>query len=639
MTKFSARSVEIYDLPLPDACTLLHPESVMLRYFKSHTIDFGALCYLRRRTEGRRKHGKGRDVDLSSFSPERTSQVRALIEFVSEAVGNGRQRRISLDTSHRYLLKFMDWCDANGHCDVLEEEKFARSAFRGYVDYLRRLVSQNQLNNNTAARYHNICRDTLEAFLNIESLDRGINMIARSAIFETPTPVPSEDAQGKVIAWCHSLFYGISELLVEQKSYPFAMAAPEYMRWPGDRLWAFPCQQWCRPPGSLHERHKGPIDHAAYDYDAGHVFTFEELKAQYGHQCTRKQMLRLRAEALRVIAAANRDLRSRSRVDRGILAVKVFMLMFVASTGMNPSQAVSLPCSPELDAALDNPRTERQGFRTIKYRANNRVVWFEIGVQFMPHFRRFLQLRRYLLAGIECPHLFFGYKRTDLYAPVPWTADIFVNTFDILHRFDPTLPKVMPTEWRAAKQDHVIRHNDPHTAARTMQHSVTTALRKYSNGSETAHQMEMGSFLAHVEKVVLACGQKVEHGETRSIGICSAPSHPVPISGQVPVQPDCKGPEGCLFCDQYRVHADETDTRKLLSCRHCIRKTSHLASSQEQFGRVFGVVLGRIGFILGEIGRRDGPLVERIEHEVDVDGELDPYWAIKLETLMELDLV
>ncbi|HJW25891.1 MAG TPA: hypothetical protein VJ576_13425 [Rhodocyclaceae bacterium] len=643
MTEFASRPVEIHKLPLPAEVQILHPELALLLYYKSHTIDVGALCYLRRRTDRRRRPGQGRQVDLSSFSLARAERVRAWIEFASQAVASGRQKVITVDSFHRDFIAFMDWCDGNGHSDVLDGETPARVAFRAYVEHLRRLVSQHELNNNSAASDQNHCRDILSEFLGIECLDRGVNLLMKRAIFDTPTPVPSDDAQGKVIAWCQCLFSGISDLVVDEKPYPFAMTVPEYLHWPGNRLWLFPSEQWCKIPDSPFQRRKGGLnDHIAHDYDNGTIYDLDILTAKYGERCTAKQLMARRSYALLQIKAANRHFRSRRRVERALLAVKTFMILFVAATGMNPAQVVALPWSTELDEALDNPLTERQGFRSIKYRANNRTVHFEIGVQFMPHFRRYLELRRYLLDGCEFELLFVGFRGSrpsNITVPLPQTREIFANTYKILRRFDGSLPKVMPRQWRAAKQDHLVRHHDVHTAARLMQHSIRTAVRKYSNGSEMMHQTEMGNFLTQVEKVVLARDDLLEHGETRSIGLCASPNHPSPISGHVPVTPDCKGPEGCLFCGQYRVHADEVDTRKLLSCRYCIRKTSHLASSQEQFDRVFGVVLNRIGFILSEIGHRDATMVARIEREVDVEGELDPYWTIKLETLMELDLV
>jgi hypothetical protein len=110
----------------------------------------------------------------------------------------------------------------------------------------------------------------------------------------------------------------------------------------------------------------------------------------------------------------------------------------------------------------------------------------------------------------------------------------------------------------------------------------------------------------------------------------------VPIAQAVPIVPGCKSAEGCLYCDKYRVHADETDIRKLLSCRYCLRTTSNRAASLEDYDRTFGAVLRRIDFLLDELKKRDADLVARLENAVDVGGELDVFWSSKLEQLLEL---
>jgi hypothetical protein len=251
-------------------------------------------------------------------------------------------------------------------------------------------------------------------------------------------------------------------------------------------------------------------------------------------------------------------------------------------------------------------------------------------------------LRKYLLNGKDYKYLFFGYGpgRSGLATgPVPLTENVFYGMYLTLTRLTPTLPKVRPMQWRAAKQDYAIRYYDPATAARAMQHSLPTTLKKYSNGSEVTAQIEISSYLRQIENVVLTKDQTFADVEHRSLGVCLSPKHPKGIADQLPVIPDCKSLEGCLFCDKYRVHVDESDIRKLLSARYCVKVTSHLANSPEQFGRLFGYVLQRIDFILNEIKRHDGKMVERIEQEVDIEGELDSFWSTKLEMLMELELV
>jgi hypothetical protein len=149
----------------------------------------------------------------------------------------------------------------------------------------------------------------------------------------------------------------------------------------------------------------------------------------------------------------------------------------------------------------------------------------------------------------------------------------------------------------------------------------------------------MSDFFARIANLVVNKRKPIVRGTDLAVGACASFGAPHPVEGNVPAIPDCRRPEGCLFCDKFRVHADERDTRKLLSCRYCIQQTSHLAASEEQFQRLFNPILGRIQAILDEVDRREAGMVERVRREVEEEGELDPYWAGKLEMLMALELV
>jgi len=114
---------------------------------------------------------------------------------------------------------------------------------------------------------------------------------------------------------------------------------------------------------------------------------------------------------------------------------------------------------------------------------------------------------------------------------------------------------------------------------------------------------------------------------------------PEPIAASLKVQPDCRTVEGCLFCDQYRVHADASDIRKLLSCRHCVRLLSSRAGAIDEYEGSFGVVLRRVDFLLDELRMREPALVAQIELDVDIEGNLDVFWSSKLDQLYELGVV
>lgn len=87
------------------------------------------------------------------------------------------------------------------------------------------------------------------------------------------------------------------------------------------------------------------------------------------------------------------------------------------------------------------------------------------------------------------------------------------------------------------------------------------------------------------------------------------------------------------------MHADDRDVRKLLSCRHLLRRTASLLGHVEHQSDVIGPHLERIEVLLKEIIQHDAAMVARIEQEVDEEGELDQYWASKLEMLLELGVI
>jgi hypothetical protein len=630
--EFTTREVELHHLPLPKRFILLHPNRAVLVYGEGITFDIGSLCYLHRSDKERRR-GKSCEVDLSSFTEERNHSVRKLIEYISYEYKNSGLRIKTVSGRHKSFFRFINYCDNNNYSDIFTNQKCLLNAFRAYVSYIQRLVSQNQLNNNTAAGYQNDVLTFIEGLFGLEHLDRGINLLAKSEIHTEPTTVPDDAAQKKILAWCKCLLNGIYDLVVNQNPYPYHLTVPDYLEWANNKIWVFPAQNWCKTPDQLNNNRKNKL--VLYDYINGKLRTPEEI--QYLH-CIREGRSRHALKRLQShIDRSNQDFHHNERLKLGVLAIKAFAMLFIAATGMNPSQVFSLPWSMSLEKAVLKPANLRQNFRTIKYRASNRFVSFEIGIEYMPYLRRFLLLRKYLLNGQTFIYMFFNFGIRRMAGPKQLSATVFYTIYQTLRRLSPSLPRVLPKEWRAAKQDYLIRNYDPATAALGMQHGLKTGLRKYSNGSETRAQIEMSSYLNQVENVVLKKETEIPGSRENSVGTCASPNHPKAIADHIPLEPNCDGAQGCLFCDKYRAHADEKDTRKLLSARFCIKIiAAHEASNQEQFGRVFGQVFQRIESILREIKRTQKNIVDRVEREVDIYGILDPLWEIKLEKLLIL---
>jgi hypothetical protein len=250
----------------------------------------------------------------------------------------------------------------------------------------------------------------------------------------------------------------------------------------------------------------------------------------------------------------------------------------------------------------------------------------------MPKFKRYLQLRDFLLQDYpDFDGLFFTIGLGHADAPA-YIKTGLATTYRAWQRIDPELIPVLSRQWRAAKSDFLVTRTDISTTAQVLQNTESTIRKSYVEGAVQTHLSEMSTFLDQmvVKKGVSLASHKVAVGE------CISYFHPKKSPHvEAIVTPDCENPEiGCLSCDNFKVHADETDVRKLLSCRYCLTRTSHLAG----FHRTAGPIVNRINVILDEIDKREPSLVSRVAQEVE-EGELDHYWASKFDMLLRLNLV
>lgn len=630
MSKLSSRPIVEHFLPLSKTIRILHPEQVVLR-IGGKSIDVGALCYLRRSVNVREITHQYRKVDLTSLCHERLSSVRALIDFFSEQVEFSGKR---METLHSYfsgfINPFMSWADGNNYTQVLDNKEQARDAFKGYVAYLKDRVGRNEISINTAAASQSFPLNILSEFLEIEDLTQGINLIRYSVNAIESTSPPCEITQSKQLSLSESLFIGFSKLVLENKPYPFNLKLPEYLRWENNFLWIFPLNEWCKPPHKYLNDRKIKKNCAAYDYINGRIANLDDIIQLYKN---RDIAIRSHNSAKKQLFLANSNPQHYSRRNAAMLAVNAFIQLFFANTGMNLAQLIDLKWSHDYEVSA-----ERQGFRAVKWRAAGRQYHIEITTSFLPQFKRYLNLRKYLLDGVSCEYLFFDFSQNESTSYNKKNTSVLQHLNRSYQIIDPQIPSIMSKGWRAAKSDWLIKNTDIATTAIILNNSEKVVAKHYAKGSEADHFEELSTFFNSIAETVVNRGQVIVNGIESVVGVCSSFGAPHQLYCNIPVIPDCRIPEGCLFCDKYKVHADERDVRKLLSCSYCIQYSSHLATNEEQFQALFSTTLTRIQEIINEIIRKDESMVKRIESEVK-NGELDPYWSSKLEMLLELESV
>lgn len=120
--------------------------------------------------------------------------------------------------------------------------------------------------------------------------------------------------------------------------------------------------------------------------------------------------------------------------------------------------------------------------------------------------RQVLALREYLVQDADCDALFIVVEHRAQRRLMGLPAQFLAWLYSRLDTLGIVLPRITARQWRAAKQDWAVSNHGPVIAASLMGHSLGTAPRSYSNGTDAAHKAEMAAFLASVERTALKPG-------------------------------------------------------------------------------------------------------------------------------------
>lgn len=328
---------------------------------------------------------------------------------------------------------------------------------------------------------------------------------------------------------------------------------------------------------------------------------------------------------------------SRIRREFGFLASYCFAYLFMVQSGLNLQQIVEFECPDSVAALMTTAEVSSQGKRLIKWRAGGMPVYAEFPIGFFPKIEKYLELRRLLTESKDVGTLLIGQSRDGLAAAI--AESFLIQMTNWLESLGISFPNIKSRKSRTSMQDFLIRTESVEVAARVMNHSPETTKRKYSNGSSELQVQEMGEFFKRFETALID-GPRSEAEVESAVGSCFSYRNPTPIHTEVPVMPNCASLEGCLFCVNHKVHADETDLRKLLSCRRCLVLTGEANAIDVRSDPVFSVVSNRLDTLIGELREAmDVEVFARIQEEVERYGILDQFWDEKLNQLMDLGII
>ncbi len=599
-------------------------------------LDIGALCFTLRKPKHPNANSPDNAVWLvvkTSKRKERITSIMRFVEFLVYKYSTGT-RSMTLLRYTDIFVRFLNWCDSNQNKKVLATLSTARESYAQYIQFLTERVRSDCLQVNTAARYQNETKEVLSFIFDDDCgvLSAGLRLIRKSTAASSVTLPPSQSTVRSAIDLYLAIFNQVTEFVLTFEQYPFCLKLPD------EALWVFPTTKPMASEATLRLRDSWKKGFRAWDYANGCVATCDEIAPYYdGDHSQQKSSAKLTIKlANKVLAEANEDQHHFFRRRLAYFAADSFVMLFISNTGINLAQLQQLAWSDDYDIGK-----EHQGFRSIKYRANQQAQQFVVTRAFLPLFVKYLTLRHYLLKE-QHSNLFFRLD-TNLTTPAPLSSGFSLEfNRKLKNSIGINVPRVTAREWRAHKADWLLEHTDPATTAMILQNSEQTVLKHYSEGSEVEGAEEMSHFFDRLGKLQAPSHHTHTKYSKIPAGHCEHYNTPESDDTGTPVLPDCSTAAGCLFCTHHRVITDEIDIRKLWSLRFLIRESRQLASNEVHFHRQFGPVLERLEGIVTSIGGHSETLkqlVKRVRREVDEEERLDPYWAHKYQLLINLEVL
>ncbi|WP_147282963.1 hypothetical protein [Pseudorhodoferax soli] len=332
------------------------------------------------------------------------------------------------------------------------------------------------------------------------------------------------------------------------------------------------------------------------------------------------------------------------------LACHSFAAIFMADSGANLQVAIDYVLPENHENQLETPDRVGLKQKVVKFRANGKEVPVYLTAITLSRLAEYLAIRKRLidmLRGLKPPNFLIrgryeegAFRPTTSAAPI--SQNFLVSLRRNLQRVGVTLPDVTFKQLRVHKNGYFARRNGVVVAAHAMGHTIETAIRSYCKANAESARAEMSTFFDSLGKRVVELTVERPNGVPHTgvmAGSCQKFGDPRPMDAPVVVEPDCRKAEGCFFCENFCLHADEMDLRKLLSCRYVLQKLIPFSGVSVTADRVYSAVLHKIDRYLEEMKDSMSGIYDRVSSDVLEEGNLTVYWQGKLQQLYLLQII
>lgn len=335
---------------------------------------------------------------------------------------------------------------------------------------------------------------------------------------------------------------------------------------------------------------------------------------------------RKKAEAARRPLPNNESLLdSYKRTSLINLRIESELLIFIAQTGMNLSQAIGMK--------VDGFRWQTDGedyevFRVYKDRRKGEVI-FRCYKLYRNHLKKYLDWLVETDLSQNDDRLFPLQSRAMIKGK---NTKVAFDTYKLLvkkHKF----PFISPYKLRNTRVNWLLRHTDDiNLTAEQMGHTPSVLMQNYARPHHQRAVNEIVKFHNMTEPSFASPGP----------GLCidkNKPKSSKYLVDNTP-KPDCISPEGCLFCDKHR---------DVMSMDYCWKLTSHLKikslevgsykPSEHNYIHPANLVIDRISLKLNAIAESSEIRRMWVQDANDLvrSGKYHPYWSGYIQ-LLEMNI-
>lgn len=224
--QYERRPTVIIDLPLREDVAVLHPEQVVVRVGRA-TFDMGSFCFATRGFSpigGRKLAVRG--VVVESLLPHRSGEILKVIRYLSSLMTDKGLRNDTVTTLFKYFSAYMNWADGNGYFGCLTDGADLRHILETWFRECEERFKTGNWGGSHAWANQSSISILLSSITGRRGLQKGLRFLKFRSSNAGTDPAPEGDF-ALVLAINEALFTGLSDLVLDNRPYPFKLAMPE----------------------------------------------------------------------------------------------------------------------------------------------------------------------------------------------------------------------------------------------------------------------------------------------------------------------------------------------------------------------------------------------------------------------------